>query len=391
MIFKKLKKGLTKNVVFLGLVSFFMDTSSEMIFSILPMFMMNVLHATTPIIGLVEGIAESTASILKFVSGWLSDKCGKRKMFLYLGYGFSVLFKPLFALANAWPAVLAARFGDWVGKGIRGTVRDAILADSCEKRFRGKAFGLHRVMDKSGAIVGPLLALLLFSCLGYRGLFWIAVIPAMLAVLMIIPIKAKEKCSEDGFDSSKVTFNLKGLSRKYRRFLFVAALFSLANFSYAFFLLRAQDIGLKPELVITMYLFFNIIYSLSAMPFGILSDKIGRKSVVAAGFFLFTLMMLGFAFATTVIHAFILFALYGIFMSIFEGVPKAFVADIVKEEKRGTAIGMFNGIVGVLILPSSIIAGVIWKYSGSSAPFMAGAAVSLVSAILLLVLVDEKR
>ncbi|MCX6707864.1 MAG: MFS transporter [Candidatus Woesearchaeota archaeon] len=382
--FKRLKEGITRNVIFIGLVSFFMDTSSEMIFSILPLFLMNVLHATAPIIGLIEGVAESTASILKFASGWLSDRCGKRKLFLYIGYGFSALFKPLFALANTWPVVLAARFGDWTGKGIRGTVRDAMLADSSEKRYRGKVFGLHRVMDKSGAIAGPLLAMLLFSFLGYKGIFWIAVIPALLAVLMILPIRVREKCHEEGFDSKKISFSLKGIDRKYKRFLLIVALFSFANFSYAFFMLRAQDIGVKPELVITMYLFLNIVYSLSAMPFGILSDRIGRKNVIAAGFFLFTLMMLGFAFATTVIQAFILFAMYGIFMSIFEGVPKAFVSDLVKEEKRGTALGLFNGITGIIVLPASLIAGLLWQYANPAMPFFLGAGISVISLIMLI-------
>lgn len=386
-MFRRLKKGITRNVLLLGAVSFFMDISSEMIFSILPLFLKNVIGASTPIIGLIEGLAESTAAILKFFSGWLSDKFGRRKVFMYLGYGFSAVCKPLFAIANTWPLVLFARFSDRVGKGIRATARDAILSESTQKRYRGKVFGLHRSMDTAGAIIGPLLALALFVYIGYRGVFWIAVIPAVLAVLSIIPIKVKERFTEERFDSGKVRLSFKGMSRQYKRFLIVIGLFSFANFSYAFLLLRAQDIGLSPEKVIPMYLVFNISLILFATPIGILADRIGKKNVMMLGILVFIIMMIGFGFASSIIHAVILFALYGIFMGMFEGVPKAFVSDMVAKEKRGTALGLMNAMIGIMVLPASFFAGLIWQYVSPAAPFFIGAGISGAALILMLFMV----
>ena len=384
---KNIKEGITRNIVFIGMVSFFMDISSEMIFSILPLFLSNVIGASAPVIGLIEGIAESTAAILKFVSGWLSDKFGRRKLFMYIGYGLSTLCKPFFAIAGTWPVVLFARFSDRLGKGIRGTARDALLAESSKRRYRGKIFGMHRAMDTAGAVIGPLLALLLFSYLGYRGVFWIAVIPAVLAVLMIIPIKVKEKYEEDGFSGSQAKLSLRGFDSRYKRFVFVISLFSLANFSYAFFILRSQNVGASPEYAIILYLIFNATYLLLAMPAGMLSDRIGRKNTIMIGFMIFTLIMLGFSMASTLAHAFILFMLYGAFMSIFEGVPRAFVSDLVGDKRRGTALGILNGITGMMILPASFLAGMIWQYVNPAAPFFIGAGISVLSLILMLFMV----
>ncbi|MBU0535353.1 MAG: MFS transporter [Nanoarchaeota archaeon] len=385
--YSNFKKGITRNVLIVGMVSFFMDISSEMIFSILTLFLKNVIGASTPVIGLIEGVAESTASILKLVSGWLSDKFGRRKLFMYIGYGFSALTKPLFALATSWPLVLFARFSDRIGKGMRGTARDAILAESTEKKYRGKVFGLHRSMDTAGAILGPLLAMMLFVYIGYRGIFWIALIPALLAVLAIIPIRVKEKFKEEKFDSKNFKFSLKGMNKEYKRFLIVLGLFSFANFSYAFMMLRAQDIGVTPEKVISLYLVYNIFVILFSTPMGLLADRIGRKTVIVIGFLVFTTMMISFGFATHIVHTFFLFALYGIFTSIFESVPKAFVSDMVNKDKRGTALGIMNSVVGIMILPASLFAGLIWQYVSPSAPFFIGAGVSGVSVLMMMFLV----
>jgi len=383
--------GIKKNVVFLGLVSMLTDISSEMIFSILPLFLTNVIGVGGMILGIIEGIAESTASILKLVSGWLSDKIGKRKIFVDFGYGFSTISKIIFALANSWPIVLIARLADRVGKGLRTAPRDAIIAQYSVKKYRGKVFGFHRMLDTGGAVIGPLLVLLIFPFLGYRPVFWLAVIPAALAVfVLLVFVKIKEKAESKKFFQQKISYKFSTFNKNFRRFIYIAGFFSITNFSYAFLLIRAQSLGVAVSLAVFMYLLFNISYVIFAMPIGMISDKIGRKNTILLGYLVFTIMCAGFTFAQNYYWVFLLFPLYGIVMPVVEGVQKAFVSDLVKENKRGTALGIYNGIIGIALLPASLIAGFLYQFISFSAPFIFGIIISLTAAGLMLFLIKGK-
>jgi MFS family permease len=377
--------GIKKNVAFLGIVSMLTDISSEMIFSILPLFLTNVIGAGGFILGIIEGIAESTASILKLVSGWLSDKFGRRKVFVDIGYGFSTISKIIFALANSWPVVLLGRFADRAGKGLRTAPRDAIIAQYSIKKYRGKVFGFHRMLDTAGAVLGPLIVLLIFPFLGFRPVFWLAVIPAVFAVfVLLVYVKVKEKAESKEFFQQKISYRFSTFSKNYRRFIYIAALFSITNFSYAFLLIRAQNLGAAVSLAILMYLLFNVSYLIFAMPVGWLSDKIGRKKTIVLGYIVFTLMCIGFAFATSYYWIFLLFPMYGLVMPVIEGVQKAFVSDLAPETKRGTALGIYNGVIGIALLPASLLAGALYQFVNPAAPFVFGIAVSLASSVLMI-------
>ncbi len=397
-------KGIKKNVFVLGLVSFFTDISSEMLYPIIPIFLTTVLAAPMSIVGIIEGIAESTASILKVVSGWLSDKTGKRKPFVIYGYSLSTIAKPLLALAYTWHFVLAARFLDRFGKGLRTSARDALIADSTDAQYRGKAFGFHRSLDTVGAVIGPLLALLLLYYLDgqYRLIFLIAFIPALISVVLLFLFVSEKK----GAKKSGLQLKFSDFSREFKLFLMITIIFAIGNSSNAFLILRAKNIfenfGGIPSIVtstfgsigviavvVLTYVVYNITYSLASMPAGILSDKIGRRNVMVGGFLIFALVYLGFALANAGYLVWLLFAVYGFYMAMTEGVSKAFVVDMVPLDKRGTAIGLYYTATGLLALVSSIIAGILWDYIGASAPFLFGSAMSLVAAMLMVALLPK--
>lgn len=385
-----LLNGITRNVIVLGIASLLTDASSEMIFPLLPLFLVNVLAAEKSIVGLIEGIAESTASILKVFSGWFSDKIGKRKPIIFSGYGISTFVKPFLALATSWFHVLAVRFADRVGKGIRTSPRDAMIADSTDEKVRGKAFGFHRSMDTLGAMIGPSIAFLLFPLFGYRNIFLLATIPGVIAVFLILAfVKERERPIQKN-NPQPIKFSFKSLSKEFKIFVILAALFALGNFSYAFIILRAQDVGITPELIPLLYLLFNTVYALFSIPAGILSDKIGRKPVIALGYTTFGVMCLGFAVATSSILAIVMFALYGIFNAITETVQRAFVSDLTIAELRATALGTFHAAVGMAALPASIVAGVLWQSFGATATFLYGATLAFLSTILLIILLKNK-
>jgi MFS family permease len=401
---KDIIKGIKKNVFVLGLVSFFTDISSEMLYPIIPIFLTTVLAAPMSIVGIIEGIAESTASILKVVSGWLSDKTGKRKPYVIYGYSLSTIAKPLLALAYTWHFVLAARFLDRLGKGLRTSARDALIADSTDAQYRGKAFGFHRALDTVGAVIGPLLALLLLYYLDgqYRLIFLIAFVPALISVVLLFLFVSEKK----GEKKSGLQLKFSDFSREFKLFLMITIIFAIGNSSNAFLILRAKNIfensGGIPSIVtstfgsigviavvVLTYVVYNITYSLASMPAGILSDKIGRRNVMVGGFLIFALVYLGFALANAGYLVWILFAVYGFYMAMTEGVSKAFVVDMVPLDKRGTAIGLYYTATGLLALVSSIIAGLLWDYIGASAPFMFGGAMSLVAAMLMVALLPK--
>src|SRR3989338_7002591 len=382
-----MRGNIKKNVWYLGLVSFFTDVSSEMIFPILPLFLTTVLKANMAVIGVIEGIAESASSILKLFSGWLSDRLKKKKILIFSGYGLSTITKPLLALATSWWHVLFIRFFDRVGKGIRTVPRDALIASSVKKGERGKSFGIHRMMDSLGAIFGTIIASLLLAYFAnnFRLVFWLSFIPGLAALFIIILFVRDTKPEKKA--EKKFSLNFKQFKPEFRKFLFVVAFFNMANFSYAFFILRAKDTGHALALIPIIYLVYNIFYASFSIPAGKLSDKIGRRNVLSIGFFLFALVAFGFAFMANLMTIWILFALYGLFMAITDGTSRAYVSDIVEENKRGSALGVYHSLVGITVLPANFIGGFLWNSVNVYAPFVYASIISVLSSILLLTMV----
>jgi len=358
-----------------------MDVSSEMIYPLIPLYLSNVLNASKTSIGLIEGIAESTASVLKVFSGWLSDKLGKRKTIIFWGYGISVFSRPVLATATSWVHVLAYRFTDRTGKGIRTAPRDAIIADSTNKAILGKAFGFHRAMDTVGAIIGPAIAFLLMGIFHDRlqTVFWISIVPGLCAVFTIA-LFVRDVKGERG--TARPPISLTSLDRKFRMFLVVAALFTLGKTSDAFLVLRTQDLGVRAGLIPVLYLVFNVVAAASSTHAGIIADKIGKRRMILASYVLFALIFIGFAFATSVLHAWLLFAIYGLFAAVNEGVQRAYVATIISPEMKATGYGIYHTIIGLAALPSSIIGGTLWQNVGPQALFFYGAAMSVLSCIV---------
>jgi len=385
MIMKN-KFGISKNVFILGLVSFFNDVASEMIYPLVPIFLTSVLGAPVAVIGLIEGIAESTASVLKVVSGWLSDKWRKRKPFILAGYSFSAISKILLGLAFSWPFVLFARFIDRFGKGVRTSARDALIAESSDTSTRGKSFGFHRALDTLGAVVGPLIALLAIHFLdnNFRLIFFLAFIPACIGIFLL-SFFVKERKKEANLSP---TLNLKwrNLNPSFKIFLLISFIFALGNSSDAFLILRAQNLGLSVTLVVLAYVLFNFTYAIFSTPAGIISDKIGPKRVLLAGFLLFSAVYLFFGLAHSSLFLWFLFPVYGMYMALTEGVGKAYISNLVPEEKTGTAFGIYQTTIGLCTFFASLIAGLFWTYIGVSAPFIFGSLMAVISAFLFVVL-----
>ncbi|HXC92982.1 MAG TPA: MFS transporter, partial [Geobacteraceae bacterium] len=385
--------GLNRNVFFTGVVSFFMDVSSEMIYPLVPLFLANVLGVNKSMIGLIEGIAEATASLLKVFSGWLSDRIGKRKGLMLAGYAVSTLSRPIIATAGTWQKVLASRFVDRLGKGIRTAPRDAIIADSTDAAHLGRAFSFHRSMDTMGAVVGPAIALMLLQLYNnnYKMVFWLSMIPGGIAVLTIaLFIKEKNRSSVDTVERPRLT--LKHFDWKVKFFIFITTLFALGNSSDAFLILRAEQVGIPMFMIPAVYLMFNLVYSLSAIPAGIAADLFGKKRLILLGFVLFALLYYGFAAAATKTGIWILFGMYGLFMGLTEGIQKAFLATIIPPDFKATAFGVYATAVGIATLPASLIGGLLWDRVSPSATFYFGAATASLAAFLFVVLiVFEKR
>ncbi|OUL35777.1 MFS transporter [Nostoc sp. T09] len=377
-----------RNVWVLGFVSLLTDISSEMIHSLLPLFLVSVLRANVLTVGLIEGIAEATASILKVFSGVLSDYLGKRKGLAVFGYGLSTFAKPLFALATSPTGVLIARFGDRVGKGIRVAPRDALVADSTNAEVRGAAYGLRQSLDTIGAFLGPLAAFLLMAAFNsnFRLVFWLALIPGFLAVaLLIVGVREVKTNQTQVSRSNPIQWQaLRSLGQGYWILVAVALLFNLGNSSDAFLLLRAEQIGISAPLIPLTLVVMNIAYSLSAYPLGILCDRLGRFGLLVSGFLLYALVYLGFAFVRSPWQVWGLFALYGLHMGMTQGVLLALVADKVPTNLRGSAFGFLNFAVGIALLPASLLAGELWQVAGSSTTFIAGSCLAIVAVLLLL-------
>jgi MFS family permease len=395
--------GFHPNVFFLGIVSFLTDISSEMIFTLVPLFLSNVLGVAATIIGLIGGISESADALFRIFSGWLSDRIGKRKSLAVAGYSISTAAKPFMYLAATWGVVLGVRFGDRVGKGVRTSSRDALIADSALPGERGRSFGFHRAMDTSGAVLGLIIAsIVIYFVQGgglelglstYRWLVLIGTIPAALAVVILVRfVKEMERKPTPGGDS-RLRLNLiklaTGFDTRFKVFLAVMAIFTLGNSSDFFVILRAQDMGSSVFHITLMLVLFNATYAAVSLPAGKLSDRLGRRRVIAFGWGIYALVYLGFALASETWQVWLLFAGYGIYYGMAEGVARAFVADLVPEEKRGTAYGLYHGVVGLTLLPASLIAGWMWQAYSPSAPFFFGAGLAALAVVGMIVFVKE--
>jgi len=394
--------GMNANVFFLGMVSLLTDVSSEMVFTLVPLFLKNVLGASTAIIGLVGGLSDSTEGVFKIFSGWFSDRINKSKLLAVLGYGLSTVTKPFMLLATSWGIVTGVRLGDRVGKGIRTSPRDALVADSVTSDKRGRGFGLHRAMDTTGAVLGLAIAALIIYHLeggaidltlsSYRWMIIGGIVPAALAVLVLI-VFVRERRKRDTAGAA-LPFSLSalrsGFDTRFNVFLTIMAVFTLGNSSDFFLILRAQNIEAPLVQVVLMLVVFNVVYAVSSLPMGILSDKLGRRRVIATGWLVYGLVYLGFALASQIWQAWVLFAMYGIYYGMVEGVGKAFVADLVSPEKRGTAYGLYNGVLSLMLLPASVIAGALWSIS-PSATFYFGGGLAFLATLGIVFLVREPR
>lgn len=380
--------GIPGNVLILGLVSFLTDVSSEMIYPLLPLFVATLPGGSAVFLGLIEGAAETTAALLKLVSGSYSDRLRSRKGLVLAGYGLSALARPLIAMAGSPLGVLLVRMSDRVGKGVRTAPRDALIADSSPPDGRGKAFGFHRSMDHAGAVVGPLLATaaLYLWANDLRTVFWLAGIPGMLAVLLII-FRLRETPRDAAHVSPVKRLLPQALpSGPIRGYLAILLLFTLGNSSDAFLLLKAGRSGMSASEVALLWTAFHIVKMLASMPFGALSDKIGRKRVIICGWGVYAVAYAGFALADSRWQVWCVFLFYGIFYGLTEGVEKAFVADMTPPDQNGTAFGWYNLAIGVGALPASLLFGAIWTWAGPSAAFTFGAALAGVAALLLALL-----
>ena len=371
------------NIILLGVVSFLNDMSSEMIMPILPMFLTS-LGATGIIIGLIGGLRESISSILKVFGGLWADRVGKRKPFVTFGYLASAVFKVFLAFSRTWPFALVFASVERTGKGIRTAPRDAIIAESMPKRH-GWGFGIHRTLDTSGAILGAVLVFLLFWFWGFsfKTLILTAAIISFVSLVPMIWVREKKKRPE------KVTLKvgLKKLPQKARLFIIIASLFALANFSYMFFILRAQHFfseELAIAVPILLYVLFNIFYAGFAIPFGNLSDRVGRENVIVAGYVMFFATCIGFAFANSITLLIFLFILYGLHLGAFEPVQKTFISELSPEKYRASTLGAYQMIVGLCALPASLIAGILWDNIDKFAPFYFSLIMTAASIILIL-------
>ncbi len=376
--------GLHPDVVRLGLVSFLTDLSSEMIFSVFAVFFTTVAGASSALLGLIEGLADFSASSLNYLSGWLSDRSGKRKVFALAGYGFSTLAKTILLISNAIVGLGIFRVVERLGKGFRGPPRDAWLASIAQQRSRGYSFGVHKALDKAGAVAGPLVAFGLLSWLGetpqaYRTLFWVAFVPAVVAVLVLMFIADQPGAAHQ---RESVARNWALLSPGFKRLLIPAGVFALAYFSLGFLLVKAHLVGFEVKHIVLLYALFNAVCVVAAPLVGMLGDRVGRSSIIVAAYAIYGLINLWLVFADSRAEIIAVFAIYGVFYAVDESQSKAFIADI-EPQRRATAIGVYNFVTGSLYLPASLVAGVLWGF----APGLAFGLAAVLSAIAIVLFV----
>jgi MFS family permease len=382
--------GLSRNTYLLACASLFADISTEMLYPILPIFLTQTLKASGSVVGLVEGIAQATQNIVQGFTGWLSDKLQRRKPIAVAGYVLAAIAKPLIGLATAWPGVLGGRFLDRLGAGARTAPRDALIASSVDETDRGKAFGLEGIGDNAGAFLGPLIAVALLFALGLniRWLFYLAIIPGLLSVLMILLVKERHVSVSA---KAKLDLSLRQFPRAYWKYLLATGLFGIGNSSNSFLILQTKDLGASLEATILIYAGFNLVVALISYPAGFLSDKWGRRNILIAALLIFFVAYIGFAFSRNIALIAALFAGYGLYQGIFRAVGKAFAADFVPDRLRASGIGWYNTTLGLLGLVASVVAGMLWDHVGHAAVFVYGAVFAVIGSVALLTLLPAAQ
>lgn len=375
-----------QNVIMLGLVSFFSDISSEMVYPLIPLYLTAAFGATPALVGVIEGIAESVASLLKVFSGYLSDRYQRKKPLAFVGYATGLVYKVALVLSTSWMGILAARVVDRIGKGIRTAPRDVLVSESAESGSAGKSFGIHKALDMAGSAVGILMAFFIVRASGgnmdYKNLFIISAIPAIIGLLLLLFVK--ENPAVHKIEKREPFWkNVKGLNFNLKLYLAVTFIFTLGNSSNTFLLLKAKSVGFDDANVVFLYFLYNITASLLAVPFGKLSDKIGRKRVLVVGYFTFALVYFGFALVTKPLGMIFIFVLYGFYTAMTAGVERAFIAEIAPPQLKGTMLGLQSTIVGVALLPASVIAGRLWDSFGAGVPFVFGGSLAIAACLIL--------
>ena len=397
--------GLSRPVWLLGWVSFFTDMASEMVYPLLPLFLTQVLGAGAMSLGVIEGAAEAANSGLKILSGWLADRWRSPKKLVLAGYGIASAVRPLIGLATAWPQVLAIRFTDRLGKGIRGAPRDAMLADFAPANARGRVYGFHRAMDHAGAVTGPLLAtaFLYFSPGDYRTLFTLTIIPGVVVMLFLLRVPESSRTSQNPAEPGRTSPNpvepsrtlknpaeprgtLQNLGVPFYKAMAVILLFSLGNASDAFLLLRLSDLGIAAVWIPLLWSALHVVKVVSSLVGGVLSDRFGRRSLIALGWLWYAVVYAGFGFVDTQAAVIAIFLSYGLYFGLTEGIEKAWVADMAPVYARGTAFGVYNAALGVGTLAASLIFGAIWTTVSPHAAFLTGAALAVLASVLLVTL-----
>ena len=392
---KSLVRGLGRNVILLGIVSLLADVSSEMINPLIPIYLTTALLATPEIIGLISGAADSTGNLVKVLVGWYSDRIRKRKGFIAAGYTPTAIVKPIIAFITTWPEMLVIRIVDRAGKGIRTAPRDALLVDSVSVERRGAAFGLHRGMDSAGAIIGTALSIMILLFLAsdapndtMKMIFILSSIPAFLSVLVVVLfVREKEPKSSPVGQEKRFIESLKAADPRLKRFLIIVAMIGFANVGYTFLVLRAYDFGAGLMDVLFIYLAMNVTYTLFSFPAGIISDKIGRKKMIAIGLLIFIVGALTMALASSALILLIGFLVYGTFLAVMDVNQSTFASMLSKKSDRGTVMGAYHTVNGIVALPAGFIFGLIWSAFGASGPFVAFSYISIVAAFSLMMLI----
>jgi len=381
--------GLQRNVFFTGLTSFFTDTSTKMLYSVMPLFLLS-LGASKTSISLIEGIAESTASLIKAFSGYWSDKMGKNKPLMIIGYGITALITPLYALVRFPAQVLLLRFVERTGKGLRAAPRDSLISASVLKKETGKNFGFHKAMDNSGAIIGPLIAFLLLFLfpLNYSNIFLIATIPAILGVIIIAVFVKEAKTAKN---ENQIKFHFNRLPKKFYFFLFIVFIFTLGNSADALLLVKTTETGINKSYVPFVYMIFNTVAVVLSIPIGKISDKIGRELFIILGFLIYSIVYFFFGRYNSLNVFLLLFVFYGLYSALVDGTQKSLISDIVSEELRGTGFGLYHAVLGITLLPASLIAGLLYDHVNSNAPFYFGSVMALIASLLMVIFVIVDR
>ncbi|WP_281714368.1 MFS transporter [Allobaculum stercoricanis] len=384
---KKLMSNGTRNIILLGLISCFADISSEMVYPLIPLYLTAALGATPVLVGLIEGIAESIASLLKVFSGYISDRFQHKKAIAFSGYATGLLYKIALIFATSWNGILSARVIDRFGKGIRTAPRDVMVSESADQNNMGKSFGIHKMLDMAGSAIGILLSFILLKKIGsnpesYKMIFAISILPIVIALLLFFFVHEKKE-KRQPMQREYFWKNISQLDHNLKLYLVIAFLFTLGNSSNSFLLLRAYNIGFDSSTTILLYFIYNLTASLFAIPCGKLSDKIGRKHLLVGGYLTFSLVYFGFAFCTSKPLMILIFVVYGIYTAMTAGAERAFIAEIAPIKLKGTMLGLHSTLVGIALLPASVIAGFLWDKIGVFAPFMFGGILSLIAALLL--------